>query len=168
MNDPMRTEGGSTSDAVQTLRGSLSSLIAESQALRADIHGAEEARRRATQINLALLALLILFVGLLVAIGWQGNEAIDQARETNAAIADCTTPGGKCYEDNGKRAAEFTQDILLVSIYMAQCARLYPGEVGPEYDRKLQACVYERLQQNGDVPPQGSPPVPSPRPSPST
>lgn len=167
MNDSMRAEGGATSDAVSTLRNSLASLIDESQALRKDIHGAEEARRRANQINLALLGLLILFVGLLVAIGWQGNEAIDQARETNAAIADCTTPGGKCYEDSRKRAAEFTQDIILVSIYMSQCARLYPGEFGPEYDRKLQACVYERLSRNGDLPPGGTA-TPSPQPSRST
>ncbi len=149
-------ETGSPAD---NLRASLSALIEESQALRGDVRSAEDARKRASHINLGLLGLLILFVGLLVAIGWQGNEAIQANRETNRRMADCTTPGGKCYEEGRQRSNAAIQDILRVSIYMSECARLYPGESGPEYDKKLESCIYERL---------AAPAKPVPAPAPST
>jgi hypothetical protein len=163
MDEPIHPDDG-TPPAVAALRKSLTDLVAESQALRGDVRSAETARRRASQINLGLLGLLILFVGLLVAIGWQGNQAIAASRETNRRIADCSTPGGACYEEGRELTAAAINDILLVSIYMAECARLFPGEAGPEYDRKLEACIYQRLSQPppstfpSTVPPAGQAP----------
>lgn len=140
MTDPTHHGKPAASDVVAPLQQSLADLIRESQALRVDVHTAEAARKRANHINLGVLGLLILFVALLVGIGWQGNV-------TNQRIADCTTAGGDCYEEGRKRTAAAIGDIIKVSIYMAECARLYPGEAGPEYDRKLEACVYGRLAQ---------------------
>lgn len=133
--------------AVAALRDSLSGLIAESQALRADVHSAEVARKRANQINLGLLGLLSLFVALLVAIGWQGNETIKQSRETNKAIADCATPGGRCYEEGQARTGGAISAVVQISVFVSQCGRLWPGESGPDYDIKLQQCVLDRLTQ---------------------
>lgn len=130
------------------LEKSLSALAAKAEGLRTDLKAAEKSRRAATRVNWALFALVVLFVGMLVAVVWQGGE-------TNRRIADCTTPGGTCYEQGRARTANAIQDIVRVSIYMAQCARLYPGEAGPEYDRKLEKCVYERLAAPAPAPSTG-------------
>lgn len=144
----------------EELRTSLAALVAESQALRADVHAAEVARRRATQINLLFLGLLFLFVALLAGVGWQGAQVIKQVEETNQIMADCTTPGGRCYTENQVRTGRAIADIVRVSVYMSQCSRLYPDEAGPEYDRKLEECVLERLRTDT-----GFAPVPGVRPS---
>jgi hypothetical protein len=154
------------SPAVTALGRSLSDLVAESQALRSDVQVAEQARRRATVVNLALLGLLVLFVALLGAVSWQNNRLIEQVEKTNSTMADCTTPGGRCYEEGSRRTSGAINDIVWASVYMAQCSRLYPGEVGPAYDRKLEACVTERLQQAAEGR-QNQPPPSTPSPSPT-
>lgn len=131
--------------AVETLRSSLADLIAESQALRKDVKTAEDARRRATAVNLALMGLLTLFVGLLLVVGYQNNQVIHKVNVTNQQLADCTTPGGKCYQQGQVRTGQAISDVIRAEIFMAQCARLYPNESGDAYDRKLEACVFARL-----------------------
>jgi hypothetical protein len=153
------------SPAVAELRTNLKDLITESQALRTDVHSAEEARRRATRVNVALLALLTLFVGLLLVVTWQNNRLIGQVEETNTLMADCTTPGGNCYQQSAKRTSNAISDIVWASVYMAQCSRLYPGEVGPGYDRKLEACVTERLRKAAQERQPPAAPTPSPTPT---
>lgn len=153
------------SPAVVSLRESLADLIKESQALRTDVHSAEQARRRATAVNLGLLGLLALFVGLLLVVSWQNNRLIEKVDKTNSLMADCTTPGGKCYEDGRRRTSAAISDIVWASVYMSQCARLYPDESGPLYDRKLEACVTKRLQDAREGQP--VPPSPAPTVSPS-
>jgi hypothetical protein len=132
-------------DAVDTLRRSLADLITESQALRQDVHSAEVARKRANQINSAVLVLLAGFVAMVLVIGWQNNKVISQVQATNNTLADCTTPGRACYEEGQKRTAAAVSALTKISIYVSQCGRLYPGESGPEYDRKVERCVAERL-----------------------
>lgn len=137
----------SPAPSVATLSNSLTELLAESQALRSDVHAAESARRRVGKVILALLAVLALFVALVGVVTWQNRQLVEKVNETNSTMADCTTPGGKCYEESAKRTGNAIGDIIRANIFMAQCARLYPGEVGPEYDRKLEACVFERLAE---------------------
>jgi hypothetical protein len=138
---------GYTPTPAETLRTQLEALIAESQALRSDVHSAEVARKRANQINFGVLALLALFVALLVAIGWQNNQLITQVSATNRTMADCTTPGRDCYEQGRARTEGAVSAVVRISIFVSQCGRLWPGESGPEYDRKIEACVLDRLQK---------------------
>lgn len=135
------------SPAVAALRSSLTDLVKESQALRGDVQRAEDARRKATVVNVGLMVLLVLFVGLLGAVSWQNHQVIEKVEETNSIMADCTTPSGTCYQQSNRRTGAAINDIIWASVYMAQCSRLYPGEAGPGYDRKLEACVTERLEQ---------------------
>lgn len=146
---------GPAGSAAEVLRRDLQGILAEAQSLRADVHRAEQARKRATTAMVAILGVMAIFVALMVALGWQSNlvltevkDANVQAADTNARIADCTTPGGACYESGRQRTSEAIHDIIKVSIYMAQCARLFPNEAGPEYDRKLEACVTSRLSSD--------------------
>lgn len=158
---PLRP-GGEPS-AVESLRASLAALIAESQALRSDVHGAEQARKRANQINLGVMALLAIFTALLVAIGWQNNQVIQRVDETNDQVASCTTPGGTCYEQGRTRTSGAISAVVQISIFVSQCGRLYPGESGPAYDLKLQQCVMERLAQAQATPQPSAGPSSVPR-----
>ena len=157
----MATDSGSRPSAQATeaeLRRHLDSILDEAQRLRSDVHGAEVARKRANLINSVVLIVLAGFVAMLFAVVVQANRTAAQAAQTNRQVADCTTAGGTCYEEGRRRTSQAISDILKVSIYMAECARLYPGEAGPEYDRKLEACVYERLERDRQPQPSASPP----------
>lgn len=155
--DPPIRRGTPAASPVESL---LASLEAESQALRADVHSAEQARKRSNQINFGVLLVLALFVGMVLVIGWQNNQVITQVQRTNNAIADCSTVGGTCYEEGRKRTAEAIGTLTRISIFVSQCARLFPGEVGPEYDKKIEACVMDRLAKAQAAA------TPSPRPAP--
>lgn len=133
------------------LNSTLADLIAESRTLRTDVHAAEAARRLASHVNLALLGLVGVLVALLLVVTWQGSQ-------TNARIADCTTAGGKCYEDSRARTGAAIADLIRAETFVAECARLYPGEAGPAFDRKMEACVANRLAVTVQ-------PSPSPAPS---
>jgi hypothetical protein len=141
---------------------SLADLVAESQALRVDVHSAEAARRRTGRINLGVLGLLVLFSAALLAVGWQNNRLSHQVAATNATLADCTLAGGKCYEQSKARTGDAIAAILHAEVAAVECARLWPGESGPELDRKLEACVAERLARYS-----GPTPAPQPTPAPS-
>jgi hypothetical protein len=149
MSDPTSWPTGRApaESPAEVLRASLEALVAESQALRADVHSAEEGRRRANKINLAVLAFVALFVVGLAAIGWQNNQVINEVQRANNRLVDCTTPGGVCYGQGQARTGAAIAALTRVSIYVSQCGRLYPGESGPEYDVKVERCVGERLAQ---------------------
>ncbi len=147
--------------AVDVLRQSLAALINESQQLRTDVHEAEKARKRASMISLAVIALLALFSGMLLVITWQNNHLVSQVHKTNEFISDCTTPTGECARQSSARTADAIGDIIRANVYMAECARLYPGLVGPEYDQKLESCVYGRLAEAARQRAQATP-APSP------
>jgi hypothetical protein len=143
---------------------SLADLVAESQALRGDIHNAEQARRRASRVNLGLTMLLVAFVVALLAVGWQNNRLSHQVAATNATLADCTVTGGKCYEEGKARTGAAITAVLHAEVAAVECARLWPGESGPELNRKLEACVDARLAEYNR---QAATPTPAPAPSPS-
>jgi len=165
--DPVPGGQPETVSPAVALRSSLSALIEESKALRTDVHGAEAARKRANVINLGVLLLLASFVGLLLLLNWQNNQLAHQVNQTNKQIADCTTAGGKCYQQGSQRTGTAIGDIIRAELYMAECSRMYPGEAGPGYDRKLEACVYGRLLAASKARDQASAtPTPSPVPSP--
>ncbi len=130
---------------VEAISGHLEEVIAQSKGLRSDVREAERARRKAATFTLAVLvALSVALVGVAV-LGWQNNQLAERQTETNRRMADCTTPGGKCYEEGRARTAGAIAAVVQISVYVSQCGRLYPGESGPEYDAKLKACVAERL-----------------------
>ena len=145
--DPESADREVSQPTARTLDSSLAALLSESQKLRTDVHGAEEARRRATAVNLGVLLLLFLFVGLLLVLGWQNNRLAHQVAKTNSTMADCTTPGGKCYQQGSERTGNAIASIIRAQVYMAECARLWPNESGVQYDTKLEACVYARLAE---------------------
>ncbi len=148
------------SPGIVALQSSLATVADATNALRADVQAAEKASIRRTRINLVLVGVLVLLVGAVLAIGWQ-------LKQTNDRVADCTTVGGKCYEEGRKRTGEAIRSLTRISIYVSQCGRLWPGESGPEYDKKLERCVADRLAEATNPPPVGPQPSPSTDPPPS-
>lgn len=150
------------------LRDALSPLITESKALRTDMRASDAIQRRRIMINLGGLAVVGLLVFWLAVMVYQNNQLSQQLNNVTAQIADCTTAGGTCYEQGSSRTSTAIGDIIAANVFMAECARLFPGEVGPAYDKKLEKCVYDRLTQAAAQRAQASPsPSPSPQPSPS-
>lgn len=160
--DPQGRPGAAPVPPPVVLSDSLASLMAESRALRTDVRTAEAARRRASHISAGVLGLLVIFIGLLLAVTWQNNQLAHQVNRTNKVMVDCTTPGGSCYKEGEVRTGKAIGDIIRAEVFMAECARLYPDEAGPAYDKKLEACVMERLKTQALTP---GPPTPSTSPS---
>lgn len=152
------------SSAVAAIQSSLAAVADGAEALRADVKASEEARRRSSNINLGLTVVLVVLVGLVLAIGWQNNRLNQRVAEGNALLVDCTTTGGKCYQQGQARGDSAVSAVVRISVFVSQCGRLWPGESGPEFDRKLNACVAERLAQAASPPP-ATPAPPGPRPS---
>lgn len=133
-------------ESAETLRRSLTELIEESQALRMDVKRAERQRRKENQINLGLTGILVIFVLIVLGVAWQNNQITHNTAETNRQIADCTTAGGTCYNEGRARTSAAIGDLIKATVYMSECARLYPGESGPAFDAKLEQCVADKLE----------------------
>ncbi len=142
------TTDPSTPRGSSALADLLAAVKAESEQLRADVHRAEEARRRANRINTVLLLVAVVLVAAAGLVGWQ-------VKATSDRVADCTTAGGTCYEEGRERTGAAIATLTRISIYVSQCGRLYPGESGPEFDAKIERCVADRLAQAGAEPPTG-------------
>lgn len=150
MADDHAPHGASSSAAnlasgLETMKANLAAVIAESQALRNDVKVAEAGRKRASAIATALLALLVVLVGMGIVITAQNNQTVHKVNEVAQQMADCTTAGGHCYQQGNERYSQAIADVIRAELFMAECARLFPGEVGPTYDAKLESCVYGRL-----------------------
>lgn len=146
--DPQRAAASPLDALSEHLRG----LTGQAEALRSDVHAAEAARRRAeaarrraNRINLGVLAVVALLVAAMLVIGYQNNQLAQEVSRTNEQVADCTTPGRRCYEEGRARTNGAVAAVVRISVFVSQCGRLYPGESGPEYDRKLERCVAEKL-----------------------
>lgn len=137
--------GRPVESTVAALTVPLRGLLAEAEELRSAVHAAEEARRRANRINLGVLAVVAMLVAALVVIGWQNNRLSREVKQTNERVAGCTTPGERCYEEGRTRTSGAVAAVVRISVFVSQCGRLYPGESGPEYDRKLERCVADKL-----------------------
>lgn len=148
----------------EALRKSLAALIEESRQLRLDVAD-ESARNRRANRRTAIVAALfgLMLVGVLV-VAYQNNTIARQTADTNQRMADCTTPGGHCYDEGKTRTGQAIGDIIRATIYMAECARERPRDSGPDYNQFLEACVEGKLRaaRARDATPAPTPPAPAP------
>lgn len=138
-SDGFAAERPASEQLVAALASVVDGFKSESAALRADIKSKERERRRETRVLLVLVALLLAVAATVLVVAWESYQ-------NNSRIADCTTAGGKCYEEGKVRTGQAITSVLRAQIALGECSRLYPGESGPAYDAKLRACVYQRIQ----------------------
>lgn len=74
-----------------------------------EIHAAEEALRRVRQIEIVLVAVTCLAA---VSALFYSVTTSNRTRALADTIADCTTQGGRCYEDNRASALGYRADVL--------------------------------------------------------
>jgi type II secretory pathway pseudopilin PulG len=120
----------------------LSALLEESRQLRADTRERERRQRRTNQLTVAGIVVVLLMLGVLLIILVQNQQRATVSRallrdnvSTSAQIADCTTAGGKCYEQGQRRSAEAVQQLINADVVIARCAR------STDTDTQLQRCV---------------------------
>lgn len=89
---------------------------------------AEEAKREAARavrltksVELALVA--VAAIAALGAVGFSGWNTY-RTRQFGAVIADCTTPGGKCFEANRRQSQEFRDQLRAQVDEVARCIAL--------------------------------------------
>jgi hypothetical protein len=134
----------------------LQSLLTESQRLRNDVQERER-RQRKTNILMAggiAIALIILLVQSRQR-GADTRELIRSGNDTSDQIADCTKPGGTCYERGKQQTATALQQLLNAQIVVQNCADITDTEA------QLRVCVSRRLADPAGPQPSADP-VPSP------
>jgi len=94
-------------------------LAAEAAAARADRAEASLAKTRRLELCLVLVAAL---AGL-SAMGFSGWNSF-RTRQFGAVIKDCTTPGGKCFEQARKQNTEFREQLKQLIRDVGQCQTL--------------------------------------------
>lgn len=99
-----------------------------------------------TIYDIRFVMLLILFIGiaaLLVNVAQtraqtaRETEQRQQSRDTLELIKSCTSPEGRCFQDNQKRSGEIIGKLNSASIYAAYCAEHEPTV------EAVEACVRE-------------------------
>lgn len=155
MNDPTyRTTAQVVSDAVSALEEAMTAADNNAKGLRTELMAARARDRWVLAGGLLLLVL--------VAVAVLGS--IVSSRGVLVTLADCTTQGGQCYERQrsqsgvlvGQIIASVSDKAVQATIYVGECARLYPDISGQEYDVKLERCVTRKLAENrplGQAPP---------------
>lgn len=133
--------------AAELLSDSLSGLLTHVSGLRSDVRASDEARRKSNRIYFSALAMISVLVLAVLVIGYQNNKLAHEVRRTNTSISSCLTPGETCYERGRQRTEGAVSAVVRISVFVSECGRLWPGESGPDYDRKLEACVLERIQR---------------------
>lgn len=119
--------------AERTLTGALTSLADELRHLRTDIRADSKQRRRESLLSIGLaLVLVLLMVGMLF-VGWQNHSIGDQ-------IADCTTAGGRCYEEGRRRSSEGVDRLIRSNIHLHRCLET----PGVDTDAEVIVCMERR------------------------
>jgi hypothetical protein len=120
-------------------------------AVRQDGLDRRKENRRLMVASLVLVALLVLSVTVLLqnrARSLQNGQILKNSAETSEFIANCTTPGRKCYEDNLRNQEKIIRQLIDANKALVQCAKV------TNTDDELDACMNARL---GGASPSASP-----------
>jgi hypothetical protein len=107
-----------------------------------------QAQGRRTELarNFLIAALIAWMIAVTVFLVW---NAVQGSRSRNILL-DCTTAGGKCYEEQNKRSLEFIKSIIdeegdtqRIVVLAAYCAKV-PGN---DTATSVEKCVNERLKK---------------------
>jgi hypothetical protein len=132
----------------------LAPLVSEARDLRAVVAADGAARRKENQRLLALFLALAAMVLLLLVVVVQNrqrssenSEILRKSAENSAQIKDCTTVGGKCYQEGARRTGAVLEELRRTNVYIAQCSRV------TKTDAELEKCVDAKLAAEAATPP---------------
>lgn len=96
--------------------------------------------------------LLLVFIGLMLAgiagglgtIAVQNNQVLLNVQTGTDRLVDCTTPGGKCYEQGSRSQSAAVKTINEMSVYAAYCAHKPDNDTVQE----IKSCIEQELKVN--------------------
>lgn len=127
----------------------LGQLVEETQALskktrdlQDEVHADREERARAKRYAYLLGALVVTFVAGVFVLAVMNRILLTRQADLGAEIRDCTTVGGRCYEEaqrtNKNNVTEIGRRNVLANVEIVTCAR-------KQDDAKFRQCVMENL-----------------------
>lgn len=135
------------------LSDAINNLADLARELAEEVRNDRRDRRRATRWLLGLSTVAVL---LLVGLGVLGVQTAQLATR----IEDCTTAGGRCYEDGRSRTRDAVGQIIdggtRAVVFTHLCMRDHPEA----RDAQIEACVAERMKR-----PPAAAPAPTPHPT---
>lgn len=149
MADPNQGHAG-PKEALSVVSELMRPLIEQANELTAAVHqdglDRRNENRRILGVAVVLLLLLVLNVSVLFQNrhrSAQNGQIIRNSAATSEQIADCTTVGGRCYQQSQKNTQAILSQLLVVNTYVVQCAKT------TNTDDELNACVASRLKAAG-------------------
>jgi hypothetical protein len=146
LGTPGRAAGANAAE--EALTDLLGTFRSEAEATRQAIHVHENNRRRQNRWALAIIAVMAVVLAMVLVILLQNRQKSNQSRQilrNNAVlseqIADCTTAGGKCYEEGRKQSATAVQQLIRSNLVIAVCARDTTTDAG------LMRCVDAKMAE---------------------
>lgn len=142
--NPTRSQPARPGAARETVTELLKPFTAEAAATRAAIEDRSRIQHRINHWLISLVAGIAVAVILMLVILVQNRQRSNQTREvirasadTSAQIADCTTPGGTCFQQSQQRLASAYDYLTWVQVYSMICLRDHPDADAAE----LKKCI---------------------------
>lgn len=132
-----RRESG---DALYELRRALERVADVSRGVRGDVAEANRVRRRDNTVTLVLAAVIVLLLAGALTLTVQNAKIARQNREISRQVADCTTAGGRCYQEGQRRTGEAVADIARMQVLVEVCG----SQPGVDTVAEVQRCVQQR------------------------
>lgn len=82
------------------------------------------ARNRRDRLHLVLLIVVTLMIGGLGTLGWQNRRLNSGNAQILQAVRDCTTAGGRCYENSEARSGQYIQQLVAAQFDIAWCVKV--------------------------------------------
>lgn len=118
-------------------------IAAHTDALRGDVALFARRQRTVTQIAAGAALIALVFLVLIFVLLVQLGHLQHAGRSVGRQIADCTTPGGSCYQRNQAQTGKAVGSINQVTIIVGRCAKT------TSTDEAMTGCIDKALAANG-------------------
>lgn len=91
---------------------SIASLLEETAGLRDEVAADREERARMVRRLIALFITVAIALGGLLTLALMNRMLIEKQSELTQRVQECTTSGGRCFEESQRRSAQLVRDIV--------------------------------------------------------
>lgn len=139
-------------------------LMDEAHKLREVVEADNEQRKRENRRLLAVGVALVLILGAQLALLVQSRtrsieygKILETTSEAQQRIADCTTAGGKCYQEGQQRTGQVMRDLAKFNAYAVECGRDLSRS-----DAQVEACTVAKIEAAAKAAQAKAHPTPTP------